>query len=82
MKVLDGDNVVPAKNEMTVRDLMNMTAGTVYPDLGDEAGRRMALLYDTISGEQDMGVKPGTMDFVRRIALQPLAFEPGTHWRY
>lgn len=82
MKVLDEDNVVPAKNEMTVRDLMNMTAGTVYPDLGDEAGRRMALLYDTISGEQDMGVKPGTMDFVRRIALQPLAFEPGTHWRY
>ena len=29
-----------------------------------------------------MGVKPGTMDFIRRIALQPLAFEPGTHWRY
>ena len=82
MKVISGDDVIPAEHEMTVRDLMNMTAGTVYPDLGDEAGRRMALLYDTISGEQDMGVKPGTMDFIRRIALQPLAFEPGTHWRY
>ena len=40
----------------------------MYPDLGDEAGRKMALLYDAISGEQDMGVKPGTMDFIRRIA--------------
>ncbi len=82
MKVISGDSVIPAEHEMTVRDLMNMTAGTVYPDLGDEAGRRMALLYDTISGEQDMGVKTGTMDFIRRIALQPLAFEPGEHWRY
>ncbi len=82
MKVMDGEDVVPAKKEILVRDLMDMTAGTVYPDLGDEAGRKMALLYDTISGEQDMGVKPGTMDFIRRIALQPLAFEPGTHWRY
>ena len=82
MKVMDGEEVVPAKREILVRDLMDMTAGTVYPDLGDEAGRKMALLYDTISGEQDMGVKPGTMDFIRRIALQPLAFEPGTHWRY
>lgn len=82
MKVMDGEETVPAKREILVRDLMDMTAGTVYPDLGDEAGRKMALLYDTISGEQDMGVKPGTMDFIRRIALQPLAFEPGTHWRY
>ena len=82
MKVMDGEEVVPAKREILVRDLMDMTAGTVYPDLGDEAGRKMALLYDAISGEQDMGVKPGTMDFIRRIALQPLAFEPGTHWRY
>ena len=82
MKVMDGEEAVPAKREILVRDLMDMTAGTVYPDLGDEAGRKMALLYDTISGEQDMGVKPGTMDFIRRIALQPLAFEPGTHWRY
>ena len=82
MKVISGDGVIPAEHEMTVRDLMNMTAGTVYPDLGDEAGRRMALLYDTISGEQDMGVKTGTMDFIRRMALQPLAFEPGEHWRY
>ena len=29
MKVLDGDNVVPAKKEMTVRDLMNMPVRSI-----------------------------------------------------
>lgn len=69
MKVISGDGVIPAEHEMTVRDLMNMTAGTVYPDLGDEAGRRMALLYDTISGEQDMGVKDGHNGFHQKNSI-------------
>lgn len=82
MKVITEAGVVPATKEILVRDLMDMTAGTVYPDLGNEAGRQMAELFDTISREQDAGKRTATGEFIRRLAAMPLAFEPGEHWMY
>ena len=82
MKVMTEQGEVPATKEVLVRDLMDMTAGTVYPDLGNEAGKQMAELFDTISREQDEGKRTATRDFIRRLAAMPLAFEPGEHWMY
>ena len=82
MKVISGKETVPATKEILVRDLMDMTAGTVYPDLGHEAGRQMAELFDTISAEQDAGQNVSTVEFIKRLAAVPLAFEPGEHWMY
>lgn len=82
MKVAAGEGIVPAKTEITLRHLMNMTAGTVYPDLGNEAGKRMADIFDGISARQDRGEKTGTREFMRLAAECPLAFEPGERWMY
>ena len=62
----------PARNVMTVRDLFCMTSGLTY-DLASpsvlEAVRRTE------------GRAP-TVEIAKALAKEPLAFEPGTLWRY
>jgi CubicO group peptidase (beta-lactamase class C family) len=69
---------VPAKNEITIRDLMRHTSGLTYPwnaDLGqayDDANVASGLLqYDGTIG-----------DAVKRLATVPLLFNPGDKWEY
>ena len=67
----DGE-VKKAENTITVGDLFSMTAGFTYnfktPGF-EKAGEVTGGKYDTA-------------ETVRCIAADPLAFEPGTHWRY
>ncbi|MCQ2413864.1 MAG: beta-lactamase family protein [Clostridia bacterium] len=65
-------DLVEAKNPITIRHLLSMTAGFNY-DLDSPA-------------IQDVKVKTSgkcpTREVVRALADQPLEFEPGTHFRY
>lgn len=73
MQVKDTDgNLKKAQNPITLRQLFTMTAGFTY-DIKEETLQKTAELTD---GRMD------TRTFVKVLAEQPLAFEPGTHWRY
>ncbi|MCP5052663.1 MAG: beta-lactamase family protein, partial [bacterium] len=66
---------VPAEREITIRDLLRHTAGFVY------GGRESVLdkMYRDAGFRTWNGTLPG---FVKRLAKFPLAFQPGTRWKY
>ena len=67
-----GFDILPAKNVMTVKHLLTMTAGLDY-DL-----QKPSILAVK---EKTGGVCP-TLDVVRALASDPLDFEPGTRYQY
>ena len=80
-KVYENGKLVAATQEVTVRDLLNMTAGLVYPDC-DDAGKEMTALFDSEIALGLAGKGHSTVDFCNAIGQVPLAFQPGTTWRY
>lgn len=80
-KVITAEGLVPAMRSATVLDLLGMTAGLSYPG-GDEAGQYAARVFD----ENDQLIAQGggmdTVTFCNRLGEQPVAFQPGSHFRY
>ena len=72
--LVDGERV-PAKNVMTMQQLLTHTAGFSYGFVETDP-------VDKLYGEvQALGAKD--MDeFVERLATLPLKYEPGTQWHY
>ena len=79
--ILDGKIRVPAKNGVTIQHLLNMTSGIVYPD-ADPPGIEMDKIFENGIERALRGDGLSTRDFCSGIGRCPLAFEPGTHWRY
>lgn len=73
---------IPAKREITVWDLLNMTSGIPYPDMIHEPGRRMDKVVKELVRRREQGETVGTQEFVSRIAEVPLCFRPGEQWMY
>lgn len=71
----------PAERDILLRDLMNMTSGIVYPG-EDVPGKAMNKQYQSGINRAKEGRPFSTQEFVRTLAQAPLAFEPGTGWRY
>ena len=66
---------------LSIAMLLTMTAGLSYPD-ADPAGQYAARVFEE---DQDLiraGGGMGTVEFCNRLGEQPLAFQPGTGWRY
>ena len=79
MTVIDeatGD-ITPAKNEMTVRDLLTHESGLIYgifdpqSDLGRQYFEAGSLRFDITA-----------LELAQNLAALPLRFEPGTKWHY
>ncbi len=82
-KVLTEDGLVPVEREVTIQDLMDMTAGVVYPDASFPAGAVMQEMIDEYYRKIFEEDKPtSTYDLANLIGQQPLAFQPGTQWNY
>ena len=82
-KVLQPDGeMVPAERPVKLMDLMGMCAGLCYP-MEDAPGQYAARLFDDNQAAMDEG-KPGltTVEFANEIGKLPLAFQPGTAFRY
>lgn len=62
-------SVTPAERVMTVEHLFTMSGGLTYD-----------IPWDRIAAVRERD--PHTLGIVRDMASQPLAFEPGTHFRY
>lgn len=82
-KVLQPDGkMVPAERPVKLMDLMGMCAGLCYP-MEDAPGQYAARLFDDNQAAMDEG-KAGltTVEFANEIGKLPLAFQPGTAFRY
>ena len=64
-----------------VLELLGMTAGLCYPD-ADAAGQPAARVFEENEKEIRRGGGMDTVTFCNRLGEQPLAFAPGTGWRY
>ena len=62
-------------------ELLSMTGGLSYPD-ADPAGQYAARVFEEDQEQILAGGGMGTVEFCNRLGEQPLAFEPGTGWRY
>jgi len=71
----------PALRAPWIVELLGMTAGLCYPD-ADPAGQYAARVFEEDQEQILAGGGMGTVAFCNRLGEQPLAFEPGTHWRY
>lgn len=80
--VLTEKGYVPAKREVTIQDLMNMTAGLTYPDASFPAGKEMQDMIDKYYADVENGNPTSTYDLAVLIGEQPLEFQPGEGWRY
>ena len=82
-KVLTDNGLVPVEREVTIQDLMDMTAGVVYPDASFPAGAVMQEMIDEYYRKIFEEDEPtSTYDLANLIGQQPLAFQPGTRWNY
>ena len=71
----------PALRAPWLLELLGMTAGLCYPDT-DPAGQYAARVFEEDQKQILAGGGMGTVAFCNRLGEQPLAFQPGTHWRY
>jgi len=74
-------NLTPASRTPRLMELLGMTAGLCYPD-GDPAGQYAARVFEEAHEQIKAGGGIPTVEFMNRLGEQPLAFQPGTHWRY
>lgn len=80
--VLTEKGYVPAKREVVIQDLLNMTAGLTYPDASFPAGKAMQDMIDKYYADVEAGKPTSTYDLAVLIGEQPLEFHPGEGWRY
>ncbi|MBE7220609.1 MAG: beta-lactamase family protein, partial [Caulobacteraceae bacterium] len=80
----------PATRPITIRNLLTHTAGMVYAPMGDgplqmdyRKNGVVPLTIDRAFEDKTRPVRAPTLaEFATRMAAEPLAFEPGTQWRY
>lgn len=72
MKVKTPEGIRDAKNKIKILDLFQMTAGFTYD----------TNLPQLLKAKQDTQGRCPTREVMRYLAKEPLAFEPGTDWRY
>ncbi len=71
----------PAKRNVTVADLFNMTAGLSYPG-GMDAEAAYAKLFSDDQEEMKRGGGLTTVELANEIGKLPLAFDPGSAYKY
>ena len=80
-------NLTKANRAPWIMELLGMTAGLSYPG-DDPAGQYAARVFEEAHAaiEAGEGRSPAggipTVAFMNRLGELPLAFQPGTHWRY
>ncbi len=72
--------LVPAKGEVTLRQLFTMTSGVPYPGQDTAAARiRLEREESYLASGQPV---PDARTYYNWVGQQPLAFEPGERWMY
>ena len=81
-RVVEADGTIrPALRAPWIIDLLGMTSGLCYPDV-DAAGQYADRVFQEDQKLIAAGGGMSTLEFCNRLGEQPLAFDPGTRWRY
>ncbi len=72
---------VPARREVTIRDLLTHTSGIGYPMIGSNEAKAVYAKYNIPSG---IAVAPGMRlgDAIKKLGHLPLMHQPGERWTY
>jgi CubicO group peptidase (beta-lactamase class C family) len=71
---------VPARRNITFRDLLTHTSGIGYPAIGSQ---NMKAIYAKAKIPSGLGYFNATLlDEMKKLAKLPLAFQPGEKWQY
>lgn len=70
------------EREMTIKDLLQMTSGTCYPDYPGECGRQATKVYQELEERMYTDKPMSTLEFANAIGQCSLAFDPGYSWNY
>ncbi|MFC5647704.1 serine hydrolase domain-containing protein [Paenibacillus solisilvae] len=72
-----GDKTVsPAEKPIRVKDLFTMSSGLTYGGDGTETERQTRAMMENAVATMNM------RELSKQLATIPLAFDPGTHWKY
>jgi len=69
-------DLLPARNPITIQDLMRHTSGLTYGIFGSSMVKTAYLEADLFNPDLT------NADFLERISKLPLAYQPGTTWEY
>ena len=81
MQVWENGKKVPARRNILVKDLLNMTSGLSYPGM-DESGQEVARVFEEADARLYGDDPMTTMELVNRLGTCGLAFHPGDKWMY
>ncbi|MCR5585156.1 MAG: beta-lactamase family protein [Lachnospiraceae bacterium] len=73
---------VLANRPVTLRDLLNMASGAVYPGNGTAAECQSAALFDELIGKLGTDKEIGTVELAERIGKLDFDFQPGENFKY
>ncbi len=82
MYVIKDGKYIPANSDITLHNLLNMTAGMVYGGDWCESGAEMQKLYDELKIRMANGEEFTTLQIAELLAKKPLMFHPGESWTY
>jgi CubicO group peptidase (beta-lactamase class C family) len=71
---------VPAKRDITIKDLLTHTSGIDYAGIGSEKMKAIYAKYNVPSGLGAIDQRLSST--MKTLGKLPLAFQPGTQWRY
>lgn len=78
----ENQNIVGASRQVRIHDLLDMTSGLSYPGVNNESEVAAGKLMDEIIERMDTDSPLSTVDIANRAGSLPLAFNPGSHFRY
>ncbi len=73
---------IPLERDVNIQDLLNMTSGISYPGEGNPSEVRMGHLMDEIIERLYTDHPLSTTEIANRSGKCPVAFMPGSFWRY
>ena len=82
MKVATMRGLVDADKPITLKHLLNMTSGLVYPGDASEPERIMDELYHELHEKAVQGANMSNLDILNALGSVPLLFQPGERWHY
>lgn len=81
-KVAVQDELIAAKRQVTIKNLLSMTSGLVYGGQQTRAEQEMDKLFADINEKLFTDHAYSTIEVANKIGQCPLQFEPGEHWQY
>ena len=81
MQVWENGEKVPARRNILIKDLLNMTSGLSYPGL-DESGQEAARVFEEVDARLYGDNPMTTMELTEKLGRCGLAFHPGDRWMY